>query len=181
MTGVNIVTDWGCAILPIGMLWNVQLPRHAKAIVAMLLGIGAMASVAALVRLKYLVAVNQQEDYTYTLGKLATWTYAEPGLGMIVGSLSALRPLVERWLPSSLGASDLVSRQHNGSGFKKSYHELGPFKRDRQTESTLNEVYGTAARCSHAGNMDADSQTDLHKGGGINVRYNVTVTAEDVS
>lgn len=41
-TAVNIATDWFCALLPVPLLWNVQLNRNAKLSVGMILGLGAL-------------------------------------------------------------------------------------------------------------------------------------------
>ncbi|CAN9089920.1 unnamed protein product [Alternaria alternata] len=41
-TAVNIATDWFCALLPIPLLWNVQLNRNAKLSVGVILGLGAL-------------------------------------------------------------------------------------------------------------------------------------------
>jgi hypothetical protein len=41
-TAVNIATDWFCALLPVPLLWNVQLNRNAKISVGVILGLGAL-------------------------------------------------------------------------------------------------------------------------------------------
>lgn len=41
-TAVNIATDWFCALLPVPLLWNVQLNRNAKLSVGVILGLGAL-------------------------------------------------------------------------------------------------------------------------------------------
>lgn len=41
-TAINIATDWFCALLPIPLLWNVQLNRNAKLSVGVILGLGAL-------------------------------------------------------------------------------------------------------------------------------------------
>lgn len=41
-TAVNIATDWFSALLPVPLLWNVQLNRNAKVSVGIILGLGAL-------------------------------------------------------------------------------------------------------------------------------------------
>jgi hypothetical protein len=41
-TAVNIATDWFCALLPVPLLWNVQLNRNAKISVGLILSLGAL-------------------------------------------------------------------------------------------------------------------------------------------
>lgn len=42
ISSVSIVTDWTCAILPVFILWNIQLRFRIKASVAAILALGVM-------------------------------------------------------------------------------------------------------------------------------------------
>jgi hypothetical protein len=42
VSGVNIVTDWTCAIMPALILWDVQMRRKLKISVCIILGMGAV-------------------------------------------------------------------------------------------------------------------------------------------
>lgn len=42
LSSTNIITDWACAIIPIPLLWNTQMHRRYKFIVAGLLGLGVV-------------------------------------------------------------------------------------------------------------------------------------------
>ncbi|KAF9691478.1 hypothetical protein EKO04_010452 [Ascochyta lentis] len=61
-TAVNIATDWFCALLPIPLLWNVQLTRNAKLSVGVILGLGALASLSACIRLVYTVNLTNTDE-----------------------------------------------------------------------------------------------------------------------
>ncbi|KAF1354627.1 hypothetical protein BDV97DRAFT_395050 [Delphinella strobiligena] len=94
-TAVNITTDWFCALLPVPLLWSVQLNRNAKVSVACLLSLGIFASLSACIRLHYTVAIgNTEQDYLFGVADVVIWGYAENGIGVIVGCISTLRPLV---------------------------------------------------------------------------------------
>ncbi|KAI5196198.1 hypothetical protein E4T42_07060 [Aureobasidium subglaciale] len=95
-TAVNIFTDWFCALLPIPLLWSIQLNRNSKVSVVFLLSLGVLASLSACIRLKYTVNLNNAEDYIHGVGDIVIWGYAENGIGMVVGCLSTLRPLFRR-------------------------------------------------------------------------------------
>jgi hypothetical protein len=41
-TSVNIFTDWATALMPIALLWNVQMNRNTKISVAGILGLGIL-------------------------------------------------------------------------------------------------------------------------------------------
>ncbi|KAL1622590.1 hypothetical protein SLS56_008701 [Neofusicoccum ribis] len=95
-TGVlalNIATDWMCALLPIPLLWNVQISTNAKAAAAALLGLGVFASVCAIVRLKLVSGLTATDDYFFHLGPIVVWAFTEAGVGMIAANVSTLRPL----------------------------------------------------------------------------------------
>lgn len=62
-TAVNIATDWFSAVLPIPLLWNLQLNRNAKLSVGVLLSLGALASLSACIRLVYTVNLTNATDY----------------------------------------------------------------------------------------------------------------------
>ncbi|KAK3684608.1 hypothetical protein LTR37_020108 [Vermiconidia calcicola] len=105
-TAVNIASDWFCAILPIPLLWNIQMNRNSKFACGFLLSLGGLASLSACVRLKYTVKLNNKnDDYLYSIGDFFIWGYAEPGIGVIVGCISTLRPLLKRTLHLNDGSS----------------------------------------------------------------------------
>ncbi|OQE93059.1 hypothetical protein PENNAL_c0006G11860, partial [Penicillium nalgiovense] len=109
----NILTDWVTAFLygpkthlfctkdkntdrtdrPIPLLWNVQINRNTKASIIGLMGLGALASLSACVRLKYTVALTNQADYLHGVADVVIWGFAENSIGMIVGNVATLRPL----------------------------------------------------------------------------------------
>ncbi|ORX92058.1 hypothetical protein BCR34DRAFT_435372, partial [Clohesyomyces aquaticus] len=93
ISAASILTDWTCAILPVFILWDVQLRWRVKASVAILLAMGVVASTATLVRLKYIPSYAASSDYLYGLGPVALWSIIESGLGIIAGSLATLRPV----------------------------------------------------------------------------------------
>lgn len=41
-SSVNIFTDWATALMPIALLWNVQMNRNTKISVAGILGLGIL-------------------------------------------------------------------------------------------------------------------------------------------
>ncbi|PYI11056.1 hypothetical protein BO78DRAFT_403607 [Aspergillus sclerotiicarbonarius CBS 121057] len=92
-TAVNILTDWVTAIMPVPLLWNVQLNRNTKISIVGLMGLGIFASMSACVRLKYTVNLTNQTDYLYGVANVVIWGFAENALGMIVGNIATLRPL----------------------------------------------------------------------------------------
>lgn len=60
---INIVTDWVVALLPVFVLWKVNMPWRQKVTVAAVLSLGIFASTATIVRLIYLPYFTAVENY----------------------------------------------------------------------------------------------------------------------
>ncbi|KAK9770530.1 putative Integral membrane protein [Seiridium cardinale] len=80
--------------LPALILWEVQLKWKVKLSVAIILGVGVIASSATLVRLRYLLHYSDPDNYLY-VANIAICSIVESAIGIIAGSASALRPLVK--------------------------------------------------------------------------------------
>lgn len=59
---MTVLTDWLYALLPIPMVWGVKMTMQAKLTVVVILGLGVFASVATLVRLKFLSDLTDMAD-----------------------------------------------------------------------------------------------------------------------
>jgi len=119
VSGVNIVTDWTCAVMPAFILWDVQMRKKLKISVCIILGMGAVASTATLIRLKTIPAYRNANDYLYGIAEIAIWSVVEIGLGIIAGSVATLKPLFNKIFGSTTDpnsyANDHPSRPYPGS------------------------------------------------------------------
>ncbi|KAF2999757.1 hypothetical protein E8E13_005049 [Curvularia kusanoi] len=113
LAAVSIATDWYMALIPIPLMWNLQMERRIKLSIGGLLGLGVFASIAGIVRFATIVrstpAIASGKDYLHILDPIMTWAHAEPAIGMVAANLPALRPLLERALAF---LSTLRSRPH---------------------------------------------------------------------
>jgi hypothetical protein len=55
---LNIITDFIVIIVPIPLLWNLQIPRKQKMILMGLFGVGSIACITSIVRLKSLATIG---------------------------------------------------------------------------------------------------------------------------
>ncbi|PNP48311.1 hypothetical protein TGAMA5MH_00594 [Trichoderma gamsii] len=85
------------ALLPIPMLWSVKMTPQAKATVIIILGLGIFASVATLIRIRYLTVMKDLDDLLFAATQVMTWTVIEPGVAIIAASLATIRPLLRAW------------------------------------------------------------------------------------
>ncbi|OJD32531.1 uncharacterized protein BKCO1_37000113 [Diplodia corticola] len=107
LSATNILTDWTCALLPIPLLWNLEMNRNSKIAAGCLLSFGVFASACAIIRLQYTVGLSATEDYLFHISSVMLWAYAEVGVGMTAANCSTLRPVFKRILKlgSSFGRS----------------------------------------------------------------------------
>ncbi|KAI5861068.1 hypothetical protein GGS23DRAFT_207325 [Durotheca rogersii] len=100
VSGISILTDWSCAIIPAFILWNLNMKLSVKLSLAFVLALGILASVSTCIRLQYLPIRtnhrNRSQNALQNLGYIIMWSIAECGIGIIAGSLPPLRPLFNR-------------------------------------------------------------------------------------
>ncbi|KAI8659416.1 hypothetical protein NCS56_01158800 [Fusarium sp. Ph1] len=94
ISAMTIISDWLYAILPIPMLWTVKMTKTAKATVIVILGLGIFASIATLVRLRFLADLTDTDDILFAGTDAMVWTLIEPGVAIIASSLATIRPLL---------------------------------------------------------------------------------------
>lgn len=118
VAAVSISTDWIFAVLPIFLLWNVQIDKRVKLSVVGLLSLGIFASIAPLIRLNFLLGMNDPTKFLQNLGPILAWASAEMNVGMLIANLPACRPLLEKALARFTSLTG--SRSRTGRGGKPS-------------------------------------------------------------
>ncbi|CAN8095686.1 unnamed protein product [Discula destructiva] len=93
---LSILSDWLYALLPIAMLWNAKMTPQAKATVSVVLSLGIFASIATLIRVKYLIDLTDADDILYAGTNAMVWTLIEPGVAIVAASLVTIRPLLRQ-------------------------------------------------------------------------------------
>ncbi|POS79481.1 hypothetical protein DHEL01_v202133 [Diaporthe helianthi] len=116
---MTIVTDWLFALLPIPMIWHVKMSPQAKATVFVVLGLGVFASIATLIRLKFLSDLTDTSDILFAGTDAMVWTLVEPGVAIVASSLVTIRPLLRkmrlRGFESTERSHGLPVARQNGS------------------------------------------------------------------
>lgn len=92
LSSTNILTDWTCALLPVPLLWSLEMNRNSKIAAGVLLSFGIFASACALVRLQYTIGLTATSDYLYHVSYVLLWAYAEVGVGMTAANCSVRPP-----------------------------------------------------------------------------------------
>ncbi|GIJ90362.1 hypothetical protein Asppvi_009316 [Aspergillus pseudoviridinutans] len=93
---LTIVCDLTLGILPYFLVWKLQMNNRTKFAVGGILSMGAIASVAVIIRLPFL-HFYADANFLHSTYQIAIWSVVETGLGITASSLVTLRPLF-RWL-----------------------------------------------------------------------------------
>jgi hypothetical protein len=141
------------------------------------------ASIAPIVRLKFLIGMNDQSRFLQNLGSILAWASAEMNVGMLVANLPACRPLLERmisrfssWTGSGSRSFGAGKKSHARgpsraatAGASKQYLEL-----DERPGSTTLQNYlknggktqGTGVETRIYGDLEGDSSLSLDRDDG---------------
>ncbi|KAK9772032.1 hypothetical protein SCAR479_11351 [Seiridium cardinale] len=117
----QMISDWVSALLPFFIIYKLQMPRRTKIALICILGIGIMASIAALARMlfyKYWDKTAYPDDYLYHTGIVVVTSELEVGLGIVACSLPPLRRLMKNMYSvfrSRTGQSDLNYNNSKGT------------------------------------------------------------------
>ncbi|KAI5460388.1 hypothetical protein BGZ63DRAFT_246741 [Mariannaea sp. PMI_226] len=132
---MDMSVSWFYAGLPVFMLYKTQLRLKLKISIMVLLGLGAVSSVATIIRLKYAIEVAQMSadgglanpDIIPTTLEATIYSMIEIGLSIFAASLTALRPLLKK-VPCF---TDLSSGGHSGSRGFSSMNTFGQRSKSR--------------------------------------------------
>ncbi|KAL2210664.1 hypothetical protein CC79DRAFT_1366047 [Sarocladium strictum] len=93
-SAISCLTDWTYALLPIFLVWNLQMNRSTKISVIVILAAGVIASSATIVRFPYLNTLTDIDDFLYSTSDVAIWSTVETGIGITAAAVATLRPLL---------------------------------------------------------------------------------------
>ncbi|KAJ4249732.1 hypothetical protein NW762_012073 [Fusarium torreyae] len=156
----SLVTDLVCAVLPGFMLWKTQMKTATKISISLVLGLGAVASVATIVRMPYIkFYFHPEKDYLYRVCNVALWCVFETGIGIVAGCLPPLRKLAKRWInfDSSHGQSSGAT-PYNSSNALGVTSKIGTASRSQRFNKSRATGNGTTSRSdSNWERLDDDS------------------------
>ncbi|KAK6082980.1 hypothetical protein SCUP515_02214 [Seiridium cupressi] len=111
---INIVTDLFFALIPIPMLWDIQIDRRTKASLICILGLGIFATAAGIIKFAYLSNYGKNGDFLWDSTNLTIWFAIELNIGIIAACLPCLKPVFRY-------AFKGTSRRYNSENQTNSY------------------------------------------------------------
>ncbi|KAE8360079.1 hypothetical protein BDV27DRAFT_149017 [Aspergillus caelatus] len=165
---IAALCDLTLGILPLFMIWKLQMNRRAKFSLGVILGLGCLAGAAVVIRLPYNEKFKDP-DFLYATATLSILANIEAGLGITAGCLSTLRPLV-RMLRG--GSSNPSQGRNAGSSIplsrsrlarkerqKLSHHESGTCWADVPNDGYKNITTSTTILGSRATKRDSSEES----------------------
>ncbi|KAL5118109.1 hypothetical protein ACEQ8H_003944 [Pleosporales sp. CAS-2024a] len=108
-----IMSDFTFAILPMFLVWGLNMPSKTRIMLIPVLGMACIASIAVTVRLAYVMRFRDP-DFLWATVDVAIWSDIEQGLAITAGSLATLRPLY-RQFATQFGLSSSGAAANQGS------------------------------------------------------------------
>ncbi|KAF2635513.1 hypothetical protein P280DRAFT_461661 [Massarina eburnea CBS 473.64] len=121
---IEIVLDLTILSLPLPTLYRLQMSTRKKLQVMSMFCVGFVITVVSCLRLHALVAFDQSTNLTYDNTPGVYWCVTEANLFIVVACMPAMRPFLQRSVPSFFSSF----RDGNGYASKQQYGSSGPGK-----------------------------------------------------
>ncbi|KAK7966697.1 integral membrane family protein [Apiospora aurea] len=159
---MSILSDWLYALIPIPIVWNVKMTLQAKITVVLILSMGVFASIATLIRLKFLADLTDLSDILYGGTDSMVWTLVEPGVAIVASSLVTIRPLLRAWKIkgfTSNGTSKQTGPLSNGQAKSRTNRSNGAMPGFGSRDVTLVDI--ELGHSKQAGSGDFGNTTHI--------------------
>ena len=190
--GLDIVQDAIIYILPMRMLYKLQIPKRQKIALMMVFAVGGFVVITGMVRLNSLKIAQNTPDpscepvLSYKLMRnpnihpdnnfgAAVWSAIESNIGVVCASLPHFKPLIDRFFPNLMGSNrDSCKRipLHNGPAGpappKRSYAKAYARTENYELEhgSGWNKPFGgNCDATAGSTNQSGTDSTEDHVGG----------------
>ncbi|KAJ5359939.1 hypothetical protein N7517_009130 [Penicillium concentricum] len=125
----NVVTDVLILLVPMPIVWKLQMRTTQKIGVCAVLLLGGFVCVASGIRIHYLTYLRGNVDITWALGSVSVWSTVEPCVGIICACLPVLQPFVRSMVKKM---PNLPGTQHFGGsrGLSSFIHRISLHDRE---------------------------------------------------
>ncbi|KAI2641162.1 hypothetical protein GGS21DRAFT_487499 [Xylaria nigripes] len=119
---INVVSDFTILIIPLAVVWQLQLRPKAKIGLSFIFAVGIFATIACIVRLYYGIRLTLSDDATFLIEGVGTWAIVEFTTVILVACFPMLPRLCKEFTKRRNDSSfELVEGNYAGSK-KKSDH-----------------------------------------------------------
>jgi hypothetical protein len=114
--GFNIFSDIVILVLPIPVLWGLQMHRNKRLALIGIFSVGGVAVVASCVRVQALYKWSTSIDVPYNGAYILLWSQIEINVAIISASIPSLKPLFKRTFGGSTRNNSTPKYYGNGYG-----------------------------------------------------------------
>ncbi|KAL5606304.1 hypothetical protein BROUX41_002719 [Berkeleyomyces rouxiae] len=157
-SGGNILTDLVITILPIRVLWKLQLPRSQRFSLIAVFALGFFTCAISLIRV---FALSVTSDPSYENINAAIWSFAELSCALITSSLPTLRPILYRILPRIFHPLTRSSNKKSNHGSESAGYAIKSSRTMPEDESPLTKPPSTSTDKLTTHSSDIELQGDM--------------------
>ncbi|KAF1978392.1 hypothetical protein BU23DRAFT_651081, partial [Bimuria novae-zelandiae CBS 107.79] len=166
---LNIISDVLVIILPIPLVYQLQMPLRQKISVGILMTLGSLCVVASIGRTAFVADIQNNTDITWCQARVGVWSAIELNVGILGASLARLKPFVQRFFPSLSRTIISSGNKYAGSsGYGDSKHSK---QRPGRDTYLLHSIQRSGVHSSDEQGSD----------GGIKVKSDIYVTQTEES
>ncbi|KAF2738970.1 hypothetical protein EJ04DRAFT_573411 [Polyplosphaeria fusca] len=136
----NIITDVVLAIIPVPLIWTLQVNNRTKATLILILSLGFFACAAGIVKTPLLFHFFDDLDMTGERSWYYAWQIIEMNVGIIAASLPSLKPAFRWLLETAKSLTHGVSGAHTGGSTYKRQSSSGYLRQKEGSNSASNSV-----------------------------------------
>lgn len=170
-------------VLPLIFVWNLQLPFNTKIAITILLSLGLFAAVCSMIKISKTSQLGKTSDITWEFTDLSIWNVVELNVGIVVGSVPPMRPLLKLVYHNASDALGISSGSRSRSRQTKTAEipaTARPRKLSHKDSSTFELVDRqgeTASGTKSDLERDASEESIVQQGKGIFRTREVQVSA----
>ncbi|MCJ1401369.1 hypothetical protein MMC11_004581 [Xylographa trunciseda] len=132
----NLIIDAILVLLPLPLLWRLQLPIWKKLGLLVMFSLGVLTCIITLLRIIKIENTNLVgTDPTITGAIIAQWSILEPTIGIVNSCFPTIRPVLQKYFPSIAWTKKLTSK--NSSGSRSTQSVRSPFSNKASPSSTV--------------------------------------------
>ncbi|KAI9646399.1 hypothetical protein NHQ30_004391 [Ciborinia camelliae] len=108
-------------LIPVALVWDMQMHIKTKTFVVTVLGLGLFAGVACAVRIGVFAVDLDYTDPLYSIAPMLIWSVVEAGLGIVASCIATLRPLLRHYNIQGLEEIELEGEDGREQGVHRAY------------------------------------------------------------
>ncbi|PSN73976.1 hypothetical protein BS50DRAFT_670466 [Corynespora cassiicola Philippines] len=158
-SSINIATDLLFALIPIPMIWKLQVNFRTKVGLGVILGLGFFASAIAIYKTPMQYNFFKEPDWSGKGSWYYIWQQVEMNVGIMAACLPTLKPLFANFFGHIRAMTS--GSQGRSTGLSKPYNSNGYFRQNEPTDRSfaLKEINSSLASTAQQGAYSAESPT----------------------